>query len=155
MPAFLHAILAILCRRTPFLPKRGRGGTPFYLNACLTNWCRHTPCFLNQAIGVCLFIYMQLLKHMETRPLVPETGREIHQVAYVQVFQISATICLQWYMRFLHMEVFQMDADIPLCSRRRERRRSAYFISNSCRSMSTNVSFQKVGFIRSVLVQVL
>ena len=59
---------------------------------------------------------MQLLKHMEAHPLVPETGKEIHQFAYVQVFQISATICLQWYMRFLHMEVLQMDADIPLCS---------------------------------------
>ena len=36
-----------------------------------------------------------------------------------------------------------------------ERHRSGYFISNSCRSMSTYVFFQKVGFICSVHVQIL
>ena len=43
----------------------------------------------------------------------------------------------------------------PFVPEEGERHRSGYFISNSCRSMSTYVFFQKVGFICSVHVQIL
>ena len=60
-----------------FSPKMWTGGTPFYLHASLTNWCRHTPCFLKKEIEVCPFIYMQLLKHMQAYwvPLFPRIGK--------------------------------------------------------------------------------
>ena len=152
MPASLHAGLANLCRRTPFLPKRG-GGTPFYLHASLTNWCRHTPCFLKKEIEVCPFIYMQLLKrHTPLSPKREERYTNLFTCKSSKFTQpyVSSGTCVSFTCRSCKwMQTY------PFVPEEGERHRSAYFISNSCTSMSTYVFFQKVGFICSVHVQIL
>ena len=138
-----------------FSPKMWTGGTPFYLHASLTNWCRHTPCFLKREIEVCPFIYMQLLKRMQAYPSSPK-----REERYTNLFTCKSSKFTQPYVSSGTCVSFTCRSckwmqTYPFVPEEGERHRSGYFISNSCRSMSTYVFFQKVGFICSVHVQIL